>query len=181
MSQLPHRYATALVELATESNQLTETRQSLTQLCHVCEEDPQILDILSDIVVPRAKRRNALQAILDRMQATDLVRRYLLYLLERERLSLLPAIIRAFEGLCDERSKILRAEVTTAVPLNPLLAQEIETVLTTKIGRTVLVSHKQDPTLIGGLRIQVGSQVYDGSVEGELHRLQENMLKEAMT
>ena len=59
------------------------------------------------------------------------------------------------------------ALVESAAPLAPLLQQAIASDLAHRYGR-VETSFAQNPALIGGLRIRVGSDVYDGSVRARL-------------
>jgi F-type H+-transporting ATPase subunit delta len=70
-----------------------------------------------------------------------------------------------------DRSK-RRAEVDSAVPLPADMRAGIEAALTRLYGPDVATSFAEDPTLIGGVRIKVGSDVYDGSVKGNLAALE---------
>lgn len=64
------------------------------------------------------------------------------------------------------------ASVQSAAPLTADLQNEVAGQIKTKYGQNVTVAFSQDPALIGGLRIQVGSDLYDGSVKTRLEKLQ---------
>ncbi len=66
------------------------------------------------------------------------------------------------------------ARVESAAPLTPDLQAGIRSSLARLYGSQLNLSFGQNPALLGGLRIQVGSDVYDGSVQGRLQRLQES-------
>ena len=66
------------------------------------------------------------------------------------------------------------AKVESAAPLSPDLQTGIRNILTRLYGPGLNLAFGQDPSLIGGLRIQIGSDVYDGSVQDRLRRLQES-------
>ena len=66
------------------------------------------------------------------------------------------------------------AKVESAAPLTPEIQTGIRNRLSGLYGAGLNLSFGQDPTLIGGLRIQIGSDVYDGSVQGRLRSLQES-------
>jgi F-type H+-transporting ATPase subunit delta len=66
------------------------------------------------------------------------------------------------------------ARVESAVPLEPAMQAALRESLTRQYGRELNFSFKQNPALLGGLRIQVGSDVYDGSVQGRLERLKDS-------
>jgi F-type H+-transporting ATPase subunit delta len=66
------------------------------------------------------------------------------------------------------------ARVESAVPLASDLQTQIQTNLARSYGKGLDISFAQNPALIGGVRIRVGSDVYDGSVQGRLAELQES-------
>jgi F-type H+-transporting ATPase subunit delta len=66
------------------------------------------------------------------------------------------------------------AQVESATPLSPDLQAQIQTSLARSYGKGLNISFAQNPKLIGGMRIKVGSDVYDGSVQGRLAELQES-------
>jgi F-type H+-transporting ATPase subunit delta len=66
------------------------------------------------------------------------------------------------------------ARVESAVPLASDLQTQIQTSLARSYGKGLDISFAQNPELIGGVRIRVGSDVYDGSVQGRLAELQES-------
>lgn len=66
------------------------------------------------------------------------------------------------------------ARVESAVPLASDLQTQIQTSLARSYGKGLDISFAQNPELIGGVRIKVGSDVYDGSVQGRLAELQES-------
>ena len=66
------------------------------------------------------------------------------------------------------------ARVESAAPLASDLQTQIQTSLARSYGKGLDISFAQNPELIGGVRIKVGSDVYDGSVQGRLAELQES-------
>lgn len=66
------------------------------------------------------------------------------------------------------------AKVESAVPLSPDLQTRVRTDLTRVYGPGLNTSFTENRTLIGGMRIQVGSDVYDGSVLGRLTALEQS-------
>jgi F-type H+-transporting ATPase subunit delta len=66
------------------------------------------------------------------------------------------------------------ARVESAVPLSAAQQSTIQSNLTRRYGPGLNLSFGQNSSLLGGLRIKVGSDVYDGSVQARLNALQEN-------
>lgn len=63
------------------------------------------------------------------------------------------------------------AKVESSSPLSREIQAQIESELARMYGRGLLLSYANDPTLLGGVRITVGSDVYDGSIKGRLQEL----------
>lgn len=179
MSQgsLAFRYARAWIELAEQAKCVTQVSEDLARIEAILLKEPKLVTLFSDTTVSKGERLQLLSQILGHVSASDLVARFMRFLIERERFASFSEMQRAYEKLCDERSGIVRASVTSVIPLGPDLAGQIEALLSKKTGKRVIVEYQQDPALIGGMVIQLGSRVYDGSVSGELRRAQELMLK----
>ncbi|GAA5482121.1 F0F1 ATP synthase subunit delta [Haloferula sargassicola] len=64
-----------------------------------------------------------------------------------------------------------RVVVQSAVPLDPVTQERVAAGLRTKYGDALTFEYKVDPALLGGLRVRVGSDVWDGTVKGRLDRL----------
>jgi F-type H+-transporting ATPase subunit delta len=72
---------------------------------------------------------------------------------------------------------VVRAEVTTARPLEAERAKAIESSLAKLTGRTVTLATKVDPAIIGGVVARIGSTIYDGSVTRQLEKLKERLVE----
>lgn len=89
---------------------------------------------------------------------------------------------RGYVAILQEFTRLVRLElqrrhaiIESAVPLDPAEAQRLETDLRARFGADLTVEHKTNPALLGGLRIQVGSDVWDGSVANRLALLQQQL------
>ncbi len=84
------------------------------------------------------------------------------------------AILSQFERLVRQAIAERTARVESAVPLGPDMQAGIQASLNRVYGPGLHLSFAQNPALIGGMRIKVGSDVFDGSVQGRLEALQES-------
>ncbi|MDB6065027.1 MAG: F-type H+-transporting ATPase subunit delta [Pedosphaera sp.] len=87
---------------------------------------------------------------------------------------------RGYVGILSQLQRLVQidldrrtAKVESAAPLSPQEQAAVQEELGRKYGPGLNISFGQDPALIGGLRIQVGSDVYDGSVQARLENLRE--------
>jgi F-type H+-transporting ATPase subunit delta len=84
------------------------------------------------------------------------------------------AILSHFQRLLKLDLERRTARVESAVPLAPDLQASVQASLTRLYGPGLNLSFSQNPELLGGMRIKIGSDVYDGSVQARLRALQES-------
>jgi F-type H+-transporting ATPase subunit delta len=73
-----------------------------------------------------------------------------------------------YQERLEDLQKIVRAEVTTAEAMAPERLSEMQRRLASATGRTVKLTARVDPSLIGGMKTQIGGTVYDGSIATQL-------------
>lgn len=89
---------------------------------------------------------------------------------------------RGYLGILDSFSRLVanevdrqRAVVESATQLTPAIAAELQASLSKKYGRVLSLEFKVDPELLGGIRVKVGSDVWDGSVKARLEALKNSL------
>ena len=102
--------------------------------------------------------------------------RFLLVLLDRERIPCLPAIAREIRVLVDAKAGRVRAQVTSALPLALAQTKEIQSALERLAGNSVILKSVEDPEILGGVIAQIGDVVYDGSLKTKLERMRERFM-----
>jgi F-type H+-transporting ATPase subunit delta len=93
----------------------------------------------------------------------------------RDRLGLLPDLLETYRVRLMDHLKIVRAEITTAVPLSPERETALQGKLAALTGRTVLMQTSTSPDILGGVVARIGSTVYDGSVKRQLEKMRERL------
>ena len=169
------RYAKALFDVALKESTPQQAENELTAFSDLVRAHAELRHVLSSPAISAARKRAVVQQLLDRQQPSAPVRKLLLLLAERDRLELLPDLVSVFHERVMEHLKIVQAEVTTATPLPPDQAARLQQRLGTTIGRTVTLTTRVDPALIGGMVTRIGSTVYDGSVATQLAALRQRL------
>ncbi len=132
--------------------------------------------LLSPFVSGTRKQKIA-QEILSAMSLHPKSVRFLLLLLENERLELLPDMIAALPDMWNESRGIATIEVLSVVPLSDAQEQVLRKKLEKVEQRPVSLKFREDPSLIGGLALRKGNIVYDISVKGSLESLREKIIE----
>lgn len=171
------RYAEALAEVTAsfDTAERTRVREELRGFRSAVHESFDLANLLHNPSVASGDRLEVLTAVLTKLGVSDTTSRFLRLLTERGRMPLLDGIVEAYERIDDARAGIVRARITSASELAPETLQRVTAALEARTGRKLDVQVDVDPELIGGLRAQVGSLVFDASVRSELHRLRERL------
>jgi F-type H+-transporting ATPase subunit delta len=162
------RFAEAAFAVALEMRQLDAWLEALDQASSIFDNHAAAL-FLTSPVVPAAKKQAVLAELLPNVSPE--VGRFLAILAHRDRLELVPEIAQVFRRLLNEHRGIAVAQVTTAVPIDERQKSVIASRLGQRVGKTVLVETRVDPSILGGVIAQIGDNVIDGSVRGRLERL----------
>jgi F-type H+-transporting ATPase subunit delta len=172
---IARRYARALIDVATEANQLDKIGAELQSFSKSFEESPELVDAFVNPAYDRNQKTKLLESLTTAMQLSPLVGNVLQLLVQRNRLSVIPDVSRIYGDLADARSGRVRGRVTSAVPLSDDLMKKLEQSLEKLTQRNVVLEAKVDPKLIGGVSAQVGSMVIDGSVQAQLEQIRREL------
>jgi F-type H+-transporting ATPase subunit delta len=169
-----HRiYARALYQAASEQNRLAPVREELGEFVRAQEQVPELRALLRNPQLDQRAKAAALEELLGADE--ELVRNFLLLLVEKGRAGEIEEIAREFERLAAKQEGILDVELTTAVELSDDEAGQVIEQIEQASGRKVEAMRSVDPDLIGGIVLQAGSLRLDASVRGRLDRLRHEL------
>ena len=170
-------YARSLFELATDAggtDKLMEVADELEQICELAREDKKINLFLSSPIVDVKARGKALSAIFTN-RITDLMLRFLLVLNNKGRLDRLESIETAFDQLVQEAFGRIEVDVITPVAIDAELIATIKEKISTVLGKEPILHPYVDESLLGGIKLRIGDQLIDGSVQTRLRKLSEEL------
>lgn len=170
------RYATALLELGSESGQLDGLVDELARAAAAYDASAELRAAFDDPLVAAGVKKAILMELSERLGLSPTSKNALGLLLDRRRIRALPAIAARLREMADLRRGILRAEVMTAMPLPEDYFEKLQRELERITGRRVALNRKLDPTLICGVVVRVGDKVYDGSLVARLKQMREAIL-----
>ncbi len=177
VSVVATRYAKALLDVVIERRSSVEPAAALAQLRVVeqlIEASPELRNVLLSPAVPPARKRAVITRIIEASGGGTLsrsVRNFIFVVIDHRRVAEFASIVAAFEMLLDQHLGFVRADVTTARPLEAAQQAGLETEISRVAGKKAKLKYSIEPELIAGAVARIGSTVYDGSVRGQLDRL----------
>ncbi|GAA5346615.1 ATP synthase F1 subcomplex delta subunit [Planifilum fimeticola] len=170
---IARRYANALFELAREKGELDRVEQELNQVVETLERTPELQEWLAAPAVD-VERKKALVA--EQFQAlSDWTKNLFFLLLDRGRQGLISRIAEEYKHLADEARGVAEAVVTSAFPLTEKEKEELAAVFQDRLGKKLRITNVVDSDLLGGLIVQIGDRLYDGSLKTKLIRFRQKL------
>ncbi len=169
------RYATALFELALESNAIDSVTADLNIFSGLLGASTDLARLVRSPVFSSAAQAQALTAVLDKVGIGGLTARFLLVVAANRRLFAVRDIIRAYMNMVARQKGEVAAQVTVAEPLSDVRFAELRDALHAVTGKDVRVDVKVDPSIIGGLVVKLGSRMVDSSLRTKLNALRHAM------
>ena len=167
-----HRiYARALFDAAKEKKRLPEVHEELSDFVQATREVPELRALLENPEIDHRTKQAALEELMS--GGEELVRNFLVLLVEKGRAPELDEIAREFDALVAAEERRLEVELTTAYELSDAEATEILSQIESQSGRQVEATRRVDPGIIGGFVLQAGSMLVDASVRGRFERLRQ--------
>lgn len=176
MHAIAVRYGRALFDVSCAEADPRTVEGELAGFVELMDRHRELQQGLTNPAVPASKKVAVVKALLDRAPVAPVLARTLELLAKRDRLSLLPELLRDFRRRLLDQEGVVRAEVTTAFPLSPERLQGIERGLASVSGKQVTLSATVDPGVVGGLLARMGGTVYDGTVATQLRRMRDRLV-----
>jgi F-type H+-transporting ATPase subunit delta len=172
---LARPYAAAIFEYAKQQGKLNEWLNVLALLAEVSKH-PEFMLWLSSSVAMDKKTQTLMQLLGD--QPED-VHNAIQLLTEKKRLDILADIYQLYNLSKQIYEQTQTVQINSAYALNDAQLKSLQTTLSKKLGRNIELVTQVDTTLIGGLVIQMGDEIYDHSIKGQLHQLSQGLLTAA--
>ena len=166
LTTIARPYAQAVFSLAQNKNQLPQWSDMLAFTASVYA-DAQVQNALGN---PRLTKEDVERLLLgicgDHLDGP--ARNLLILLVRNDRLPVLPFIVVRYEALREEQENTLEASVESAFPLNDQQLNALLQRLEKRTGHKVKANVRVAPELIGGVKVQIGDELWDASVRGQI-------------
>lgn len=176
VSGMAGRYAQALFSLAQEHKATDAVGADLARFGKMLAESADLSRLVKSPAFSAEQQGKALGAVLDKAGIGGLAGNFLRLLAQKRRLFAVEDMIAGYSSLSDAAKGVARAKITVAHPLSDDQKRAIEDALRAITGgKSVDMSVKVDPAIVGGLVAQLGSRMYDGSLRTKLNAIRTRM------
>lgn len=170
-TEVGDRYARALFDLALETGRLDAVRADLKSLRAAWVESADLRRLATSPIMSSADQGKGLVAVAQKAKFDATTINFLGLLAQNGRARDLGGVITGFEALYARHSGVVAAEVVSAQALTAAQLKSISTALTQALGKSPEVTTRVDPALLGGLKVKVGSKLFDASLKTRLDQL----------
>jgi len=170
-------YAEALFDVAKERGRLDEIGEELAQLADAVAADRDLQVFLFGPHFSSAEKADGLKRAV--VGADPELLNFLELLVEKQRTAELFRIRREFERLWKREQRLIDVTVTSAVELDPAVADRIGEEIERQTGRRVELASRVDGEILGGIVLQVGNMVLDASIRNRLEKLRKSVARTA--
>ncbi len=169
------RYANALFQLAKEAKVIDTVYNDLTSLDVTINSDVEILKFIQNPSIKKSLKVQFFNTVSQKLELSKLTENFIGLIIKKNRVHYILEMIRAFNDLLSELKGIKSANITSAYKLSDEEVSKIKMKLKDKFNSDFNINLLTDSSLIGGLKIQVGSQMIDSSIKNQLNLLKAKM------
>ena len=169
------RYANALFQLAKEAKVIDTVSNDLTSLEVTINSDVEILKFIQNPSIKKSLKVQFFNTVSQKLELSKLTENFIGLIITKNRVHYILEMIRAFNDLLSELKGIKSANITSAYKLSDEEVSKIKMKLKDKFNSDFNINLLTDSSLIGGLKIQVGSQMIDSSIKNQLNLLKAKM------
>jgi len=171
LSKVAVPYAEALLDLAKSNDSLKDTTNDINIVSQFLANSSDLKKFLGNPLITRESKKNVVKDILGE-QIDGSTLKFLLLLVDRNRIQLVDSIAQKFLELSYKQASIEIAKITSSIQLSAQQQRAIAEKLKVITGaKQIKLALRVDPLLIGGFTIEIGSQKIDTSIRGQLRQI----------
>ena len=174
MTDLARGYAQALFQIAQAEGALEQVEDELFRFARIVENETRLREALTDPSVESEHRAKMVQELLGNKVSPHTLN-IIAFIVQQGRARELSKIIDSLVQLAAEERSRAVAEVRSAVPLDGEQREKLKEAIARATGKQVEVKVLIDSTVIGGLLVRVGDQIFDGTVRRRLQLAREHI------
>jgi F-type H+-transporting ATPase subunit delta len=179
--KIARRYAKSLMKLCENYRyNYDDAGNSIENLIEILKANEELMSALKSPIVTKEKKIDIFSKVFQVLEMSEGLQKFVEYLIANRREDILENIYFSFSEMVDKKLGRAKAKVKSVVSLSTKEEKEIKQFLEKALGKTIEIESDIDKDIIGGLWIQVGDIIFDGSVRGFLSHLKEKVINMEM-
>ena len=171
------RYSLALFELSEESNLLSQIEIQSSSMLDLINQNNDFCNLIKDPTIKQEDLSKIINQIAENNKFDKMFKNFLNFLIQKRRFFFIERILKSFIETCSRKRGELKAELKSAKDLSSDEITKITEVLTKNFSSKIKLNYKHDESLIGGLVVQVGSNMVDTSIKNKLQQIENRMIE----
>ena len=169
------RYARSLTEIVFEENVEQEVTENLNAYSEIFRAVPDLLEVFHTPAIPRESKEKLLNELMTKYPVHTITSNFLRILLQHNRMGFFHQILDLYLKLVNEHKGIVSARVTTATELSQEEIKSMGERLSAMTGKSVNIDPQTDESILGGVIVQLGSTIFDGSIKAQLAEMKRRL------
>ena len=170
-------YSQALFELASENNSLSELEDHVVGIVNLISKSADFKELINDPTNKIEDQQQVISLISDQFKFNDLLKKFIVFVISKRRFFYIEKILKDFLSICSNARGEIQAELSAAKEMNQDEIDKVKKDLADNFGSNIKLNYKNDPSLIGGLIIKVGSIMIDTSIKNKLQQIEKKMIE----
>ena len=170
-------YSLALYELAYESKELDEIEKHSSSLIKLIFNSKEFQSLIKNPTIKQEEILISVLKISEQYNLNSLLTKFLKFLVSKRRFFYVEKILKDFIETCSKKRGEVKAQLNSAKELSESEINNIKDELSKNFSSKIKLNYKFDPSLIGGLVVQVGSTMIDTSIKNKLQKIENKMIE----
>tara|TARA_B100001029_G_C14883155_1_gene351098 strand:+ start:22 stop:579 length:558 start_codon:yes stop_codon:yes gene_type:complete len=170
-------YSRALYELSIEEKCLDEVEKDVINLKNLISQSTEFNMLINNPLTRNEDQIKVIDIIFEQFKLNNLFKKFSIFLIQKRRFFFIEKILKDFLILCSKKRGEISASIKVSKELNDEEITKIKKDLSENFGHKVNLNYKFDPTLIGGLIMQIESIMIDTSIKSKLKQIKNKLIE----
>ena len=170
-------YSQALFELASEENSIIDVEKQVFSILELIKKSSDFNNFIKDPTNKIEDQLKIIDTISNQFKFNQLLKKFLSFVVSKRKFFYIEKILKDYITICSSSRGEIQAELSAAKNLDENEINKIKDELASNYGSNIKLNYKNDPSLIGGLIIKVGSTMIDTSIKNKLQQIEKKMIE----
>ena len=176
-TETSERYARALFEVASDNAELKQIENNLIDFLSIYDAAPELVSFIKNPTHSNKSQVEAINIISNNLNFPKTLKNFLSLLIEKKRIFFVRKIVNLFLKLCSKKRGEVKASLVSSKSLSNEELQVISSQFSQSLGFKIKFDYSVDESLIGGVKIQLGSLMVDTSIKNKLKKYEKLMIE----